>query len=145
MSSAFIPHHAGIAPAYDAIDHPDDFYPQLTVAAWKSRMRVDDNVSALRSQEILTAAMYMVHAELGDWRSMQTAPSLSAEQSVYYRQAVYQRAKAYELEQYRDIDTTAHGAERAEGLESRINIALQRSREHLRRLIGKPRATIKLI
>lgn len=145
MSSAFIPHRPGTDPQHDAIERPDDFYPALSVSDWKNRMRVDDNVSAIRSHEILTSALYMVHAELGEWRAAQTAAALEGIPAIHYRQAVYQRAKAYELEQYRDIDSTAAGGDRAEGLESRINVALQRSREHLRLLIGKPRATIKLI
>ena len=145
MSSAFIPHRPGTDPQHDAIDRPDDFYPALTVSDWKARMRVDDNVSAMRSHEILTTALYMVHEELGGWRIKQTASALTGTKITHYRQAIYQRAKAYELEQYRDIDTTASGGERAEGLESRIDTALQRSREHLRALIGKGRATITLI
>lgn len=145
MSSAFIPHRPGTDPQHDAIDRPDDFFPALSVSDWKASMRIDDNVSAKRSHEILTSSLHMVHAELSDWRAAQTAVVLEGIPAIHYRQAVYQRAKAYELEQYRDIDSTVAGSERAEGLESRINVALQRSREHLRLLIGKPRATIKLI
>ena len=47
--------------------------------------------------------------------------------------------------QYRDVDTTAKGSERADGLERRIRKALQRSREALRLVLGKSRATIALI
>lgn len=145
MSSAFIPHRAGTDPQHDTIARPDDFYPQLRVSDWKARVRVDDNVSAKRSHEILTTALYMIHGELAAWRGKQTAPALTDTQAIHYRSAVYQRAKAYELEQYRDIDSTDAGARRAEGLESRIDTALQRSREHLRALIQKNRATIRLI
>lgn len=145
MSSAFIPHRPGIDLTHDTLERPDDFYPPLSVSDWKTRMRVDDNVSAARSHDILTTAMHMVHEELTQWRGVQKQPALDGVQIVYYRQAVYQRAKAHELEQYRDIDTSEAGSRRAEGLESRIDTALQRSREHLRRLMGKHRATIKLI
>lgn len=144
MSSAFIPHRAGVDPAHDSIANPDGFYPALTVREWKTLLRVDDNVSAARSQEILANAQYLIQAELAAWRAEQTAP-LTLPQTHHYRQAVYQRAKAHELEQYRDIDTGEAGSRRAEGLESRIDTALQRSRESLRLLLGKSRATIRLI
>ena len=84
--------------------------------------------------------------ELQPWRAQQTTATLAAgRDTARYLQAVWQRAKAYELEQYRDIDTTDSGSRRAEGIESRIDTALQRSREALRSLMGRGRATIVLI
>ena len=145
--SALIPHSPGNPPANgDRIAPPDDFYPALSVAEWKRRMRVDDNVSPARSIEILTSAMYDITDELRPWRARQTATALAeGRDTAHYLQAVWQRAKAYELEQYRDIDTTDSGSRRAEGIESRIDSALQRSREALRSLMGRGRATIVLI
>ena len=145
--SAFIPHSPGNPPANaDRIVPPDDFYPPLSVAEWKLRMRVDDNVSPARSTEILNRAMLDITDELRPWRAKQTATTLGeVRDTARYLQAVWQRAKAYELEQYRDIDTTDSGSRRAEGIESRIDTALQRSREALRSLMGRGRATIVLI
>ena len=145
--SAFIPHTPGNPPANnDRIIPADDFSPPLSVAEWKLRMRVDDNVSPARSTEILKRAMLDIIDELQPWRAKQTTTTLAdGRDSARYLQAVWQRAKAYELEQYRDIDTTDSGSRRAEGIESRIDTALQRSREALRRLMGRGRATIVLI
>ena len=55
--SVVIPHGPGNPkPNEDLIAPPDDFYPPLSVAEWKLRMRVDDNVSPARSAEILNCA-----------------------------------------------------------------------------------------
>lgn len=145
--SVVIPHGPGNPkPNEDLIAPPDDFYPPLSVAEWKLRMRVDDNVSPARSAEILNCATLDITDELKPWRAKQTATTLATGRDTKrYRQAVWQLAKAYELEQYRDIDTTDSGSRRADGLESRIDTALQRSREALRSLMGRGRATIVLI
>lgn len=145
--SVVIPHGPGNPkPNEDLIAPPDDFYPPLSVAEWKLRMRVDDNVSPARSAEILNCATLNITDELKPWRAKQTAATLAAGRDTKrYRQAVWQLAKAYELEQYRDINTTDSGSRRADGLESRIDTALQRSREALRSLMGRGRATIVLI
>lgn len=145
--SVVIPHGPGNPkPNEDLITPPDDFYPPLSVAEWKLRMRVDDNVSPARSIETLNRAMLDITDELQPWRAQQTTATLAAgRDTARYLQAVWQRAKAYELEQYRDIDNTDSGSRRADGLESRIDTALQRSREALRSLMGRGRATIVLI
>ena len=144
MSSAFIPHRAATDPRYDDNLQSDDYYPAIRVSVWRERMRVDDTVSDARSHEILSTAVLLVNDELAVWREAQQTPLPDSKQH-HYRRAVYQRAKAIELEWYRDVDTTAKGSERADGLERRIRTALQRSREALRLVLGKSRATIALI
>ena len=63
----------------------------------------------------------------------------------HYKQAVFNEAKADLTERYRDFDSTKSGHKEADKLETGINDYRQKSREHIRALLGTPRAIIGLI
>lgn len=147
MANVFIPHHAAddIAIA-DTITNPDRYFPDVRLADFRRSMRVDDIASDARTAWQITTAMLFVNAETESWRARQTADVLPpGSATACYRLAIYHRAKAYLIEQYRDVDTTKSGHDRAEEMEIRIKVYLQRSREALRQLIGTPRMTVELL
>ena len=143
--SALIPHRRAPIEARLNQIQPDDYYPALSVEEWRNYYRVDDTLSAERAHTMLSNATALIQAELDSWREQQTTATLPERLHISYRQAVYQRAKAHELEQYRDIDTTSAGEKHNYALELRINTALQRSREALHRLKGSTRIMVALV
>lgn len=145
--SSYIPHQQPTDPAVDDnIANTDAFYPAVSLADFRRTMRVDDIATDARVAEQIRTAMLMINGEIAFWRAQQTATELSDEQAkAYYRIALYHRAKAYIIEQYRDVDTTKSGHDEASALETRINVYLQRSREALRMLINVGRMTVVLI
>lgn len=149
-TSAFIPHDRPKTTIADAISNPDPFYPDCRLAEFREKMRVDDTASDARVKEQILTALHFINAELraGLFREQwhPSAANLPEPDVFWYQAAVYHRAKAYIIEQYRDIDTSkTRGDARADDMENRIDVYLQRSREALRRLLHRSRATIKLI
>jgi len=62
-----------------------------------------------------------------------------------YKQSVFNEAKADLTERFRDFDSTKSGHKEADKLEIGINDYRQKSREHIRALLGTNRAIIGLI
>lgn len=148
--ATFIPHdnQTSVPADKDSIVPFDAFYPTLSLTHFRKVMRVDDTVSHDRIIEQMQAAMMTIANDASAWREQQTAQKLeqiSTEKATAYRMAVYNRTKAFIIENYRDIDTTNDGHAKAESMESRIDTYLQRSREMQRILVSKPRTTIKLV
>lgn len=150
MTSAFIPHNRPSVAVEDSITNPDAFYPNFSVLNFRSAMRVDDTVTDSRCKEQLLTAIRFINAELNSllYREQYYPNDTQLPIGVdmdWYITAVYHRAKAYIIEQYHDIDTAKTGQDRADNMEARIDVYLQRSREVLRQLLHRSRATIKLI
>lgn len=141
--SAFIPHHRPQQSALDTIPAQNALLPALSIRDFREKLRVDDQVSDTRTRAILEQAQAFIDAQLVVWLSQQN--KLTKAQSALYQMAVYHLAKGFELEHYRDSDTTEYQHRKINGIEYRISSTHQRSRECLRLLMNKPRATIALI
>ncbi len=158
MSSSFIPHNTQTTEANTAEDTitNNGFFPDLLISDFRTAMRTDDNVSTGRTRQQLISAMYFINEDLKPWQLEQEEHFESIEEiSVdeyqthrlihLYKDAVYNRAKAMIIENYRDIDSTNSGHDRAAEMELRVDDYLQKSREAVRQLMGKPRMTVELV
>ncbi len=148
--NTFIPkHHKSDVPEHlDRVAYADSFFPALSVTEFRTTMQQDDTVSNERIIEQIKAGMMMIAGDVTDWRSQQTASSINELGEVKkdaWRMAVFNRAKALIIENYRDIDTTKSGHNRADAMQPSINSYLQRSREMQSILTSSPRTVIKLV
>ncbi|MBS9781220.1 MAG: head completion/stabilization protein [Gammaproteobacteria bacterium] len=150
--SSFIPHSKAPKPTDNhtdngMINNSDDFYPAIILSDFRQVMRVDDSVTDSRAVQQIKTAVYMITADIVQWRESArlNKRTLTIDQAELYKMAVYNKAKALIIENYRDIDTTKSGHNRADGMETRIDTYLARSRECQRLLTDKPRTTITLI
>lgn len=116
----------------------------ISLNNFKESMRIDDNLSDARSLRQLKSATYAINKDISNFIN-QLDKAITAEQQHLYEDAIYNRAKASILENYRDIETTRKGDAIADGMESRIDDYLQKSREAVRLLISEPRMTVELI
>jgi len=140
------------------------FYPSISLLDFQKISRIDKTHADERQIDVLKTALREVNHDLKKWRETLTkltpAPSKLSETKgdVYgegtsaehekvsdYKTAVYALAKGKLTEKYRDYDTTKSGRYRSETLEINADEYFQESREAIRRIIGKPRATIVLI
>jgi hypothetical protein len=144
-------------PAQDSVPNLP-FWPSLSLAAFREGYRVDTVVTAAEARQAIATAARRVNAELADWQALQAAAGyatladveapLYGEQSEHvanYLGAVYHRAKALVIQDYRDTDTTKSGHDRADDMTGQADIAMARSRSAVRAILGQPRATVELI
>ena len=146
--SAFIPSDKPAPhPVSDIVTNPDAFYPDFSLSEFRREMRNDKTVTDERLAEHFEVAIIMINALIQDWRTQQLGIERLpvGTQTTLYKTAVYRRVKTYILEQYRDIDTTGDGHDRADKYDQRIAYEQQREREAVRLLIGKNRTTAVLI
>jgi len=137
----------------------DGFFPDFTVADFRDATRLQDTVTDGRVLQALRTAMMDVNRELRPWQSERQAeghaglflvPSVhygdQSELMHWYLVAVFSRAKAQILEQYRDIDTAdKQGSSRAAAFEGTREGYLREAREAIRNVLGRRHATIELI
>lgn len=140
--SDFLANHKSAQYSAKWIEQTDNRLPKLTLDDFLKSMRIDDNVSQARSLRLLTSSMLAINAEL---KTHTFDAPLNEWQQHLYQDAVFNRAKSLVLENYRDIEATAKGHDRSEGMEARIDDYLQKSRESLRLLMGKSRMTVALV
>lgn len=107
-------------------------------------MRIDDNVSTARSLRQLKSAVYAINEDISSFVNG-LDKAITPKQQHIYEDAIYNRAKAGILENYRDIETTRKGDAVADKMELRIDDYLQKSREAVRLLTHKSRMTVELI
>lgn len=148
------------APAIEPDDtitnHP--FFPDLSVLAFRTTMRVDQVITTERATESLYQAMLEVNQRLTAYATekqdlgyntlalvpvVRMAPS-DANTRLYLR-AVYSLARADVAEKYRDYDTTNEGLKGAELLDPAIAEHRRNAAWAIRDLEGKSRTTIELI
>ncbi|BET96450.1 head completion/stabilization protein [Xenorhabdus taiwanensis] len=111
-----------------------DFWPPIDTADFRATMRSDGTVTPGRLLAALKNAVIETHRELAGWQSQQIslgyhtlgrvpASQIDDESELLYlyRRAVYCLAKAGLSERYRDIDTTADGAKKADALDPTID------------------------
>lgn len=134
-------------PVPDIVTNHDAFYPDFSISEFRREMRNDKTVTDERIANHFDNAIIMINALIADWRAQQLGIERLpvGQQTTLYKTAVYRRVKTYILEQYRDIDTTGDGNDRADAYMQRIAHEQQREREAIRLLIGKKRTTAVLI
>lgn len=157
-SVTIIPHGSG-TPDNSAV-RADAFYPELSTNAFRDAMRVDTTVPHERVELALINAVLKVNVDLAPFKAKQSQyitladiPSQpvtigETETTAYqhhYKSAVFNEAKASITERYRDIDSTNTGHDEADKLDLTIDDYRADSREHIRAILGNPRATIKLL
>lgn len=132
------------------------FYPDFSLSAFRDAMRVDTTIPNGRVKNaVIDAALKTLHdlSPLRDTHSaFDTLADVPADEmdgvSVLvhrYRSAVYNEAKASLTEKYRDFDSTQSGHEEADKLEMTIEDYRRVARENIRAMLGKPRATIRIL
>ena len=131
---------------------PDAFWPLVSLSEFRALMRVDDNVTNPRAFFALETGLYDVFDQLKSLAD-QGAETLEQCYSIKqwprmknaFKQAVYNQAKSLILEDYRDVRTTPHGSDAADGLVERIDRCRVRVTESVRTLLGKSRVAVDLI
>lgn len=136
----------------------DAFFPDIDPVAFRAGVRIEDAIrdDALRNSLVL--AVTKANLDLEEYRTAQQLAGYSALSQVPaqivdgisskvfdYREAVYSHAKATLLTQYDDTDSTVLADSTTEKKGVSADDFRRRYFEAIRRIIGKPRATIELI
>lgn len=131
------------------------FFPDIDINQFREVMRVEQPISHPRTKQAILDAVISVNNELKAWPAIQhysTLKDIPGEQygdisqhEHHYQSAVFNKAKALLLENYRDFDSTKSGHERADQMAERVDDYLRRSRESIRCLLGTAKITIALI
>jgi len=135
-----------------------DFYPAITVAAFRAATRAQDSITDQRIIEALRSAIIGMNGELSAWQAEQEALGYFTLDAVpadlydtiselthHYLTAVYSRAKAQILEYYRDADNSDAGEDRADELDNTRDAYLSDARRSIRKILGEPQMTVELI
>ena len=133
------------------------YYPDITVDAFRKTKRVQDTITDQRVIEAIQTAMINVNDQLATWKEKQELLGYATLANVpsddyngttrhqhCYLTALYARAKSILAENYRDIDTTPDGDNRANELENTVDFYLTESTVAIRKILGKTRSTIEL-
>lgn len=153
--SVFIPTENSQAPD-DAIVTNDGFFPDLSLADFKTRMVVGDVYEADTLRHLLQLSMLEVNESLTGWRETVAAHTQLADvpatdysgtssRVMHYLNAVYNRAKALLIERSRDYDSTRSGHDAADKLTETADDYKRQASESISRLIGRPRTNVELI
>jgi hypothetical protein len=148
---------AAPAPAADTLKN-DGWFPDIELGALREQMKIDGNVTDARLRPAALDAMASCNAELRSWQVKQLAagyaelaavpaPQLGCESThaIRYRRAVFNLVRADLTEQYRGLDTTKSGGQKAEELEATICEARRNVRIALADIRGIRRTTVELI
>lgn len=136
----------------------DGWFPDIELAELREETRLDGTVTDTRLRSAALDAMASINAELGSWQASQVAagcadlasvpaPQLGGKSThvLRYRRAVYNTVRADLNEQYRGLDTTKSGGQKAEELEQTICEARRNVRNAIADIRGRRRSTIELI
>jgi hypothetical protein len=136
----------------------DGWFPDIELAELREETRLDGTVTDARLRSAALDAMASINAELGTWQASQVAagfadlagvpaPQLGGTSThvLRYRRAVYNTVRADLNEQYRGLDTTKSGGQKAEELEQAICEARRNVRNAIADIRGRRRTTIELI
>jgi len=143
------------------------FFPDFYLSDFQSQYESDSTHSNHKQLQQLAIAMQQINRQLLDdmasdsstnwvcehvrqgYFSLASVPAAfyadKSEKVFQYLSAIFALAKAKLITRYRDIDSTESGQRHAEKIEGSIRYYLQESRESLRLLMGKSRATIDLV
>ncbi|WP_432239898.1 head completion/stabilization protein [Herbaspirillum robiniae] len=139
----------------------DGFFPEVSMPAMRSAMRLDQTVTDDRLRPALVDAILAVNRLLSEWKAGQVAagvqklelvdaPKVDGESQfvALYRRAVYSFAKADMFEGYRDYDTTAGALTDKKNMEWMDQAPdVQRRNGHwaINDILGRQRVTVELI
>lgn len=146
------------APSEGEIVEADAWFTGLDLGDMRKELRIDDTVTSIRLRYAVRAAMVTVMNDLLAWQgdqifagheSLEAVPAAQVDGEsrmvIAWRRAVYCFAKAELIERYRDIDTTASGEKKLDGLDPAI-VELRRDGSHaIRDILGRLRTTVELI
>lgn len=136
----------------------DGWFPDIDLDNLRETIRLQGEITLPRLRAAAIDAMLAVNRDLAGWRLEQEvaghaslaavpAPAIDGTSRLVhlYRRAVYSTVKADLTERYRDIDTTASGAGRADDLTPSIDEQRRNARWAIRDILGLPRTTVELI
>lgn len=117
----------------------ENSYPKLKASDFRKNFRIDETVNDNALCNFLTNSAFAINKDLANIK----LDFDNEKNKILYLQAVGARAKSMILETYTDIDTKKNAD--GEAVELPADDWKQQSREALRLLLQKPRATIALI
>lgn len=143
-------------PSVTLANHP--FYPDIDLADFRQRMRVDGVATKERAEFALEGAIMEVNRRLQAFVQRQESQGITrlldvaeshgqpaGEKIKLYQRAVYALAKANLIERYRDYDSTAKAQGRADQLDENIDELRRDAAWAINDLVGRPRATVGLL
>ncbi|WP_027818851.1 head completion/stabilization protein [Paraburkholderia bannensis] len=136
----------------------DGWFPDIGLVELREETRLDGTVTDTRLRSAALDAMASCNAELQTWQGGQLARGYADLASVpapqlggvsthvlRYRRAIYNHVRADLTEQYRGLDTTKTGGQKAEALDETICEARRNVRIALADIRGLRHSTIELI
>lgn len=133
----------------------DGWYPDLDLSEFRAETGLGDTFGPERMAAALQAALLEINAGIRGWRKTQTAECLAkvpaprygavTEKVIFYKRAVFSRARAELLLTTRDFDSTKSGHHRADELENTARDYLRHAAEATARLCDRPRSVVELI
>ena len=144
-------------PEADVVTAPD-FWPSLTISAFRAQARVDERIAAERCRFALRSGMQTALLDLAEWGAIRLdqghvelsdvpAAQIDGESAkvLAWQRAVFCLAKAELVETYRDYDATGRG-QRDEDWTDETIVQLRRDGKHaIRDLLGRARTHASLI
>lgn len=140
------------------------FFPNLTLAEFRTQARVDATASEPRATSCLYSAMLETNQRLASWMQTQQAAGIGALSELpehpghppgarlhLYKQAVFALAKAAILETLHDYDSTNHATSRTAGSGDEPAHLFAASEQRrvaawaINDIQGLPRVTVELI
>ncbi|MEE9946553.1 head completion/stabilization protein [Pseudomonas sp. 382] len=136
----------------------DPFWPSIDLDSLRETLRIDSSVTPARLETAVVAAILSVNRDLAKWRVAKQAegftvlddvPSeqiLDKSQLVHlYVRAVECAAGAEVCERYRNYDSTASGAKKADETAPTIEDYRRDQRWAVRDFLGTSRTTVELL
>ena len=133
----------------------DDFFPDISLSAFRNQYRADGTVTEQRLQDALIEAIASVNDELSTFKAQSEhhfleqipAPSVNGESVLIYRykRAVNCLALANLYERYASYDSTNDGEKKMDLLKDSINELRRDARFAISDIISKRRVDAELI
>lgn len=161
---------SAFSPQLDVTEQPDPaplpstgFWPGIDFEELRAAVRIDPAVTPARIRDSAIAARLDIAKELDTWRQVQVAAGYAkledvpnkrgpqlADEGLVWSVALFNRAVASQVaadhgDRTRDAGTTLAGSDRADELESAVDIHRRNFRHALSDLQGRPRSTIELL
>lgn len=131
------------------------FYPDINSSEFRQAMRVGSDIVNAQVEQALILAIMHTNSELSVWQSKQTETSITdipsnsinktSELVHHYHAAVFHYAKSLLVENYRDYDSTKSGHNKAEEMETKIDVYKRVAIENIRKILNVSRMTVELI
>nr|DAI38589.1 MAG TPA: head completion protein [Caudoviricetes sp.] len=133
----------------------DDFFPDISLSAFRNQYRADGTITSQRLQDALIEGMASVNEELSTFKTQSkrdsleqiTAPSINGESVLIYRykRAVSCLALANLYERYASYDSTNDGEKKMAQLKDSIDELRRDARFAISDILGRKRVDAELI